>query len=231
MNVKAVGSGMLSSVKNVMGRKVNATAGGSSMVVNAIKNVVRSDWEVSAKQGNVSIVLLNKIAEFMRNEMRSIDYEAICMRNIVANSKQMSKEDFHDYAYVLKALTKGYKVRFGPEFANLMLVGVTSVAKDPNSARKHLDNLVDNLYGKASVYDARLHKEIIKAGAMEVQLKSKESSIIARIFKKNEISRLKAGLDKSRCRTVRIESRKAECVSLASNLKNMATPNPFPSKA
>ena len=194
------------------------------MVSNVIKNVVRSDWEVCAKKSNASIVLLNRISEFMRSEMNSMDYEALCMKNIAAHSQRMPKEDLKPYLCMLQALQKGYKQRYGQEVSNLLMVGVTSVARDSQSAKKHLDSLLGEIYVSVDKCNSAAVKESTRVQRMSRDLQSKEASVISRIFKKGEIRRMKARIERRKGRISKIERKKDEYVGLANSLKTVADP-------
>ena len=112
--MKAIGIGSAGFKKDVAIKKSSSSGSIYSVVTNVIKNVVRNDWEVSAKNSNTSIVLLNKISDFMRNEM-SMDYEALCMKNIAAHAQVMPKEDLRQYVGMLEALQTGYKTKYGQD--------------------------------------------------------------------------------------------------------------------
>ncbi len=220
MNIKAIDLG-----KAIPGKKALSGGSVSSMVSNVIKNVVRSDWEVCAKKGSTSIVLLNKISEFMRNEM-SMDYEALCMKNIAAHSQAMPKEDLQQYISMLQALQTGYKTKYGQEVANLLMVGVTSVARDSQSAKKHFDSLLGSINGRAEAYNAAAVKESTKVQDLSRELEAKERSVITRIFKKGEIRTIRKRIGARKERIARIEKKKEKHVGLANTLKGMASPAP-----
>jgi len=205
--------------------KANLGKGVSSMVSNVIKNVVRDDWEISAKKGNASIVLLNKVSEFMRNEMNSMDYEAICMKNIAAHSQVMPREDLRNYIYTIQALETGYKRRYGPEVSNLLMVGVTSVARDPRSARKHLDSLLNDIYCSADACNAATIKESTRVQDLSRELQKKEANFIIRLLKKGEIVRIKSKIGGKKGKIDRIERKKEKYLDLAKTLKGMANPS------
>ena len=227
MNIKAIDLGNLGFKKDAAGRKY-FPAGVSSMVTNVIKNVVRNDWEICARKSNTSIVLLNKISEFMRNEM-TMDYEALCMKNIAAHSQQMPKEDLKQYVCMLQALQTGYRTKYGQEIANLLMVGVTSVARDSQAAKKHFDSLLSGIYGSADACNAAAVKESTKVQDLSRTLQAREASVISRIFKKGEIRSIKKRIGARKGRIARIERRKEKHLDLANALKDMA--GSAPSKA
>lgn len=192
------------------------------MVTNVIKNIVRDDWEGSAKRGNASIVLLNKISDFMRSEMGSMDYEAICMKNIAAHSQTMPKEDLKNYVYTLQALETGYKRRYGQELANLLMVGVTSVARDPQSAKKHLDSLLGGIYSSADACNAATVRESTRMQDLSRELQRREASIISRLFKRHEIVRIKSKIGGKKSRIEKIERKKDKYLEMAEAIKSVA---------
>lgn len=195
------------------------------MVTNVIKNVVRDDWEMTAKRGNASIVMLNKASEFMRREMNSMDYEAICMKNIVAHSQVMPKEDLKNYVCTIQALETGYKRKYGQEVANLLMVGVTSVARDPQSAKKHLDSLLSDIYCSANACNAATIRESTRVQDLSRELQRREASVLNRIFKRGEIVRIKSRIGGKKSRIVKIERKKEKYLDLADTIKGMASPS------
>jgi len=206
-------------------KAISLGRGSSSVVTNAIKNVVRSDWEFCAKKSNASIVLLNRISEFMRSEMNSMDYEALCMKNIAAHSQRMSKEDLRPYLCMLQALVKGYKQRYGQEVANLLMVGLTQAARDPQSAKKHFDSLLSDIGNKAEFYNAAAVMESTKVQNLSRELQIREASVISRIFKKREIRSIRAKIEGRKNKIAKMERRKENYVNLASALKGVADPS------
>lgn len=225
LNIKAAGLGNSVFKKDVPVKKSFSPGGASSMVTNVIKNVVRNDWEMSAKNGNASIALLNKISEFMRSEM-SMDYEALCMKNIAAHSQAMPKEDLRQYVCMLQALQTGYKTKYGQEVANLLMVGVTSVARDSQSAKRHFDSLLSGIYGSAEAWNAAAVRESTKVQDLSRELQAREASIISRIFKKGEIRSIRKRIGVRKGRIARMERKKEKRIGLADALKGMVSPAP-----
>jgi hypothetical protein len=223
--MKAVGIGSAGFKKDVPIKKSSSSGSIYSVVTNVIKNVVRNDWEISAKNSNTSIVLLNKISDFMKNEM-SMDYEALCMKNIAAHAQVMPKEDLRQYVSMLEALQTGYKTKYGQELANLLMLGVTSVARDSQSAKKHLDSLLGGIYGSAEACNAAAVKESTKVQDLSRELETKERSVINRIFKKGEIRTIRKRIDVRKNRIAKIEKKKEKHLGLAKTLKGIASNAP-----
>jgi hypothetical protein len=125
---------------------------------------------------------------------------------------------------MLQALQKGYKQKYGQEVANLLMVGVTSVARDSQSARKHFDSLLGDIYSSADRCNIAAVRESTRVQNLSRELQAKEASVITRIFKKGEIRRIRARIDGKKGRIAKIERKKEGYISLAKSLKTVADP-------
>jgi hypothetical protein len=200
--------------------------GVSTLVSNAIKTVMRADMETRAgAEGGASIVMLNSLKDFLQREL-TIGIAAVCMQNVAANSKHMSREEFQAYARTLQALTMGYKTRFGKNLATVIMVGITAMARDSRSAGTYLNDMLGGLSTRANTYNARIQERSRKADDLSRTLTKKQSSIIARIFGRGEIGLLTLGVSNHKEKITALEKRKAKCEKLASTIKGIANPQP-----
>lgn len=206
-------------------RRVTPYVGVSTLVTNAIKNVMRADLETRVgTEGGATIVMLNHLKDFLQKEL-TIGIAAVCMQNIAANSKNMSREEFQAYARTLQALTIGYKSRFGKNLATMIMVGITAMARDSRSTKKYLDGMLGGLSVRASAYDTRIAERSRKAETLSSTLK-KRSTIVGRIFRRGEMKLLASGIDNHKEKIAKIASRKAKYEALAAQLKKIAEPQP-----
>lgn len=201
----------------------------SDLASAAVKKVLREELEsktvedVKSPALNVDVGVLGNTGEFLRSQLYSMGHYVVCMKNIVANSKRMPAYERKAYAQMIIALTTGYKSVFGPEFGSLLVVGVTSVAKDLRSTRKHFDSFTDFLYSKAGVYNEALEKQMKIADRISSKLKVSESSKL-RFFKKKKIARLRKSLSRKITKTATLQTKKSKYAKLADSLKHTADP-------
>lgn len=188
--------------------------GHGTMEANAIKKIVRENWESKLKEKGTTLDILNEHAEFMNREFGAMNYETLCMQNIAARAKHMSKGELATYTHIIEALALGYKARFGQEFAEPLVAGVALLAKDLKSARKHLDYFTSHVSGSADAYGRRIAKEIQKLELTKAEAKRLDSGIL-RFFRKGRIAKLIKRIKTANARIERLEGRRLVHARLA----------------
>ena len=118
----------------------------SDFISNALRRIVREHWQTKATTDQKSIQILNDHASRMETLLGSFDYGAICMPNIILNSKKMNQRDLVVYLSYIESLAIGYKLWLGDnDSANIFIAGLTLKARDTR-----LDSL-EMPFGKRTV--------------------------------------------------------------------------------
>lgn len=157
------------------------------------RKIVRENWKskISGSTSNPKAAkLLDEHAIRMEGALGTIEYGALCMPNLISNSKNMSERELSAYLSALEAIGTGYKHRFNSEIAGILLAGLMLRARDPVSASKHLQNLTSSMEKKADYYGQLAAKENLSLEALATELKKKDSGIF-RLFRRGEIAILK----------------------------------------
>lgn len=196
----------------------------STIEANAIKKVVRESWESKLKEKGTTLDILNEHADFMKREFGGMNYETLCMQNIAARAKHMSKGELATYTRIVEALALGYKSRFGAEFAEPLIAGVTLISKDVKAARRHLDYFMVHISENIAAYELRIARENKRLEHADMELKRKNAGIF-RFFRKREIAALNGRITAGKARIGRLEGRKRLYARIADTTRTRAEQN------
>ena len=197
----------------------------STIEANAIKKIVRENWESRLKEKGTTLDILNEHVEFMTKEFGAMSYETLCMQNIAARAKHMSKGELATYTRIIETLALGYKSRFGAEFAEPLVAGVTLLSKDVKSARRHLDYFITHLMESAASYERRIARETRKLEGIDSELRKANSGIL-RFFRKRRIASLNSRQKTSKAKMGRFEARRLRYAKLAEETKQRSDGKP-----
>ncbi len=160
----------------------------------ALKKVIRENWkgrlDDTRRSDVIALNLLDEHAAKMGRMLETFEYEAICVPNIITNSRQMSIGELRSYLMLLEALAMGYRYSFDNEFVSTFLAGLTLKSRDLQSINKHFDKFVEGIEKKSTRYSTLSKREEKRVGVLFDEIKKRESSIF-RFFKKGEIKILK----------------------------------------
>ncbi len=198
-------------------------AGFSTIEASAVKKIVRESWESKLKERGTTLDILNEHAEFMTREFSALDYETLCMQNIAARAKHMSKGELLAYTNAIEALAIGYKERFGADLGSLLIAGITLVAKDFKTVSKHLDYFLAHVSESAKAYETAIGREVKRVERLDSRLRSKNSGIL-RFFRKKEIAELNARIRSRQARISRLSAKKARYAKLGDDTRSRADP-------
>ncbi len=201
-------------------------SGFSTIEASAVKRIVRESWESHIKERGTSLDILNEHAEFMENEFADLDYQTLCMQNIAARAKHMSKGELSEYTKALEALAVGYKARFGPEFATLLVAGITLVARDVEGAKRHLDYFLSHLSESESRYERRIAKEMRLVERLDLRLRSRNSGIL-RFLRKRELNALGRKITAGHGRIAMLGKRKSSFAKMSEETRMRADAHRF----
>ncbi len=196
----------------------------STLEMNAVKKIVRENWESKLKDKGTDIDILNEHKKNMAKLMAEIDYETLLMENIAARAKHMSRGELRAYTKTIEALGMGYRQRFGADFGNLLTAGMALVSRDMQNARKHFDYFILSLSKNESAYDKLMEAEAQEMQKLDMRLQSANSGIF-RFFRKKEIARLQQVIKARQAKVIKLRGRKLKYSTLANELKaRVATP-------
>ncbi|MEM0201284.1 MAG: hypothetical protein QXD23_02660, partial [Candidatus Micrarchaeaceae archaeon] len=136
----------------------------SSFEGEALRRVIKETWrgkllENSDPKSAISLQLLDEHVAKMEVLLKNLDYEAICMQNIISNSKHMTTPELRSYLTFIEKLAVGYQNIFTPEITDIILIGLTSKARDLRSIKKYHELLIYGIENKVNSYGTRINKE------------------------------------------------------------------------
>ena len=118
----------------------------NNFISKALRRVVSEEWQKMSTDQKFSQTL-NEHASRMEELLGSYDYGAICMPNIISNSKKMNHRELISYLSLVESLGIGYTHWFGSDFANIYLAGLTLKARDTRSISKYLNTFLKKRRG------------------------------------------------------------------------------------
>lgn len=194
-------------------------------VENAVRRVIRENWESKVKERGTNLDILSGHVEFMSKELGSLGYETVCMQNVVSNTKHMSKGELIAYTRMIEALAMGYKARFGPEFGGLLVAGATLVSKDARSMRKNFDYFMNHISRNSSVFENAIEKEVRTIEQLNYDLGRKETGIL-KFFRKKDILVLKRQIKVKREKIGKFENKRVRYRLLSDALNARVSQSP-----
>lgn len=199
--------------------------GFSTLEANAVKKVVREGWESRLKEKGTGLNILSDHAAFMSRELNTIDYESLCMQNIAARAKHMSKGELLAYTRTIEALALGYKFKFGANFGGVLIAGITLISKDTNTLRKHFDYFILHLSDGAGKCEKLIGRESGRLVSLDAELAKKNSGIF-RFLRKKDIARLRKSIRVRQVKIIKLKSKRGRYISLAEQVKAKANATP-----
>ena len=159
-----------------------------------LRRVVRESWQTGAAKNSSDPKLaqaLDDHATRMENLLNTFDYGALCMPNIIVNSKRMSYKELTAYLSYLEALGTGYKHWLNSESASIFLAGLTLKARDVHAATRYVDRFLSDMDRRLSIYGKNADKENASLDMLIAEFEAKNSGIF-KFFRKGELSLLKS---------------------------------------
>ncbi len=156
------------------------------------RNVVRQHWEGKlasldkAKSKHVAAEIDNHLAN-MNPLVDKLDYEIFCVPNIIAHSKHISKDEFRDYLKLLESMALGYSSTLGRDLTSLVLIGLTSKARNPASAEKYFKALSSDVQSKVYRYESAITRKRKKVYGLSRVLQKEQKGIL-RFLRRRRIS-------------------------------------------
>jgi hypothetical protein len=178
------------------------------MEMNAVKKIVRENWESKIKDSKgTNVDILGRHAEFMNREFGSLGYETMCMPNVVFNTKRMSRSEIIAYTRMLEALAMGYREKFGTEFGGMLVAGATLISKDVRTMKKNFDYFMLHLSKHSFAFERAIDKEVRMIERMNYELGRKDAGIF-KFLRKKDIAELKMQIKAKRIKISRFETKR-----------------------
>ncbi|MDE1822827.1 MAG: hypothetical protein KGH69_02970 [Candidatus Micrarchaeota archaeon] len=213
---------------NLSSSDVSRRNNGQRLDESILKSVIRNNWQskMDASERHVNKKLLEEIEQHASNMygiLNGYDYEALCIPNIMANAKHMSKEDFRTYLRLMESMAIGYSNLLDREIANLLMIGLTSKTRNLGSAQRYFELLSKDIEQRVGIYNRIIERHGRKSDAMLARLKTTERNIF-RIFMKRRIRVIKKAISKSASKKQRFEEKKIRYSKLMSDVRQRASP-------
>ncbi len=186
-----------------------------------LRKIIRESWnseEVKIQTDPRISQMLEEHASKMERILGDLNYGALSMPNIIANSRKMSYRELVSYLSLLESLGIGYKQWFNSDFANIFLAGLTLKARDTHSASRHLDSFISGMERRLCYYKNRSEKEAKSLNTLVMELNSKNSGFL-KFFRKGEISLLKRIISMKTRRTERLSKKKTRYANIVIKVK------------
>ncbi len=174
-----------------------------------MRRIIKESWRKTLpeiQRNNGTEEVLDSHASRMGQMLNNYDYEAICMQNVIANTKHMNMGELKAYLSTIERLAAGYQQRVGDELANVIIIGITTKAKDLQIAQRYYQTLVSGVERVLSRSVAASEQEAKSLRTFSAILYSKETSIF-RFFKKGEIGLLRSVVATKRRRITKLSRR------------------------
>ncbi len=196
----------------------------NDFISKALRRVVSEEWQKMSTDQKFSQIL-NEHASRMEELLKSFDYGAICMPNIISNSKKMSHRELISYLSLVESLGIGYTHWFGSDFANIYLAGLTLKARDTRSLSKYLNNFLTRMETKANYFETRALKENKTIDELITELERKSKGPL-RFLRKGEINALRRMIKMRYSSNKRYLLKRAKYSKIVTNVKSHKPPLP-----
>lgn len=192
----------------------------SDFISNALRRIVREHWQTKISSDQKSIQILNDHASRMETLLGSFDYGAICMPNIILNSKKMNQRELVVYLSYIESLAIGYKLWLGDnDSANIFIAGLTLKARDTRSVSKYLDSFMGRMESKTSYYERRTYKENKNIEGLILELEKRNNGFF-RFLRKGEINVLRRMINMHHKNSKKLSRRKDKYSGIMENIKS-----------
>ncbi len=196
----------------------------SSFETDILRKVVKDSWrgklldEKTEPHGSATIQLLDEHAARMEVLLKNLDYEAICMQNIIGNSKHMSIPELRSYLAFIEKLAVGYQHIFTTDITDIILIGLTSKARDLKSIKKYHEKLVSGIEKNLTTYTSKSSKEERVLNQIATELHKKNKGIF-KFMRKGEITLMQKVINSKKRKLNRYSKRINNYSQLISKLK------------
>ncbi|MGC8479116.1 MAG: hypothetical protein ACP5M9_00390 [Candidatus Micrarchaeia archaeon] len=189
----------------------------------AMRKVIKESWrgkllDNSEPKTAGTLQLLDEHAAKMEVLLKNLDYEAICMQNIIINSKHMSLPELRSYLLFIEKLAVGYQSIFTPDITDIILIGLTSKARDLRSIKKYHESLISGVEKNVVKYSSRISKEEKALNQIAAELNKKNRGIF-KFLRKGEIRIMQRIITSKKRKLSKYNNKSKKYLQLVSKLK------------
>ncbi len=156
--------------------------------------MVRQQWASRLENGIGDKILSRQIVadiELHISNMNGIvdqmDYELFCIPNIIAHAKHMSKDELYRYLKLMESVAVGYSSMHGRYITNLLMIGLTSKAKNLGGVEKYYRTVSGDIESRLTAYNAALEKRRARISRLSAAAKHHGSGIFG-IFRRKRVA-------------------------------------------
>ena len=197
---------------------------GGSFETDIMRKVIKESWrgkllDQKAEPSSVATIqLLDEHAAKMEVLLKNLDYEAICMQNIIGNAKHMSVPELRSYLIFIEKLAVGYQHIFTSDITDIILIGLTSKARDLKTIKKYHESLISGIEKSLSKYTKKSSKEEQLLNEVATELHKKNRGVF-KFLRKGEISLMQRVLKSKKKKLTKYSKRIGNYSLLISKLK------------
>ncbi len=189
----------------------------------ALRRIIKETWrgkllETADPKSAVSLQLLDEHVAKMEVLLKNLDYEAICMQNVISNAKHMTTPELKSYLAFIEKLAVGYQNIFTPEITDIILIGLTAKARDLRSIKKYHESLISGIEKKVGSYSSRMSKEEKALNQIARELNKKNKGIF-KFLRTGEIRLMQRIITNKKRRLTKYGKKTSNYSQLISKLK------------
>ncbi len=191
---------------------------------NFLKGMVRQQWasklESSVNDKQLSKQMIAKIETHISNMngiVDQLDYELFCIPHIISHSKHMAKEDLYKYLGLVESIAVGYSSIHGKMITSLLMIGLTSKAKNFGGAEKYYNAVSGDIESKLSTFNRFIERKNARIDRLS-SLAARHNRGIFRIFRRKRVASINRRITRSR---KRIEMLKKSASSISDIQRSM----------
>jgi hypothetical protein len=189
----------------------------------ALRRIIKETWrgkllETSDPKSVISLQLLDEHVAKMEVLLKNLDYEAICMQNVISNAKHMTTPELKSYLTFIEKLAVGYQNIFTPEITDIILIGLTAKARDLRSIKKYHELLISGIERKVGSYNTRMSKEEKALNQIARELNKKNKGIF-KFLRSGEIQLMQKIINNKKRKLTKYGKKTSNYSQLISKLK------------
>ncbi|MGC8676122.1 MAG: hypothetical protein ACP5T3_01210 [Candidatus Micrarchaeia archaeon] len=182
--------------------------GFSTIEKDAIRRVMREELGEEFKQGGgVFLQNISRHSKAMQEILGSPDYEALCLHQLMHNTKHLSVSEQIKYTSAIEDFAKAYAAVYtNKKLLLLMLSGLVHTTHDAKSVRKYAFEIYNDLLEKKKLVSKSAEAEAEKLSELRHELEAAQLGIF-KIFRISRIRLLNRKIRQKAARLRRLEKR------------------------
>jgi len=179
----------------------------STLERSAIKKVIRESWQSEVEDKGETASMLNSHVASMQAFIGTLDYEALCMRQLINTTKHMSESMREEYLHAIESFASAYaQVYHSKKLLSLMLVGIVHSSKSPEAVEKYTNEIFSIAKGRLEAASELEKQNIEKINELMNRISSVKTPL-GILFRRKEIRAMEARLDMLTLRQKRLHKK------------------------